>query len=84
MKVVIALGYSLKLLACEKWTLHHCVISERELLLAPKIWVSDGGKKAELKVMMFCNTVTLALTNKHDTVVGSSPRANHGTLTDGC
>lgn len=34
--------------------------------------------------MVFCSTVTLASTNKHDTVVGSSPRANHSTLTDGC
>lgn len=41
-------------------------------------------KKTELKTIVFCNTVTLALTNKHDTVVGSSPRANHSTLTDGC
>lgn len=41
-------------------------------------------RKTELKLMVFCNTVTLALTNKHDTVVGSSPRANHSTLTDGC
>lgn len=48
------------------------------------IWVSERAKKTELKVMVFCNTVTLALTNKHDTVVGSSPRANHSTLTDGC
>ncbi len=41
-------------------------------------------KKTELKLMVFCNTATLALTNKHDTVVGSSPCANHSTLTDGC
>ena len=40
-------------------------------------------EKTELKVMVFCNTVTLSLTNKHDTVVGSSPRASHSTLTDG-
>lgn len=33
--------------------------------------------------MVFFNTVTLVLTNKHDTVVGSSPRASHNTLTDG-
>lgn len=34
--------------------------------------------------MVFCDSLTLALTNKHDTVVGSSPRANHSTQTDGC
>lgn len=48
------------------------------------IWVSEWVKKTQLRVMVFCNTVTLALTNKHDTVVGSSSRANRSTLTDGC
>lgn len=38
------------------------------------------------RVILFCDcdTVTLALTNKTDMVVGSRPRANLSTLADGC
>lgn len=89
MKLLITLGYCKKLLACEfqsvpqKGTIHHYVISERELLPTLQFG-SAREEKTQLKVVVSCNTVALALTNKHDTVVGSIPRANQSTRTDGC